>query len=389
MERFRIAIVGSRHILSNYGGIERSLAAMLPHLVARGHAVTVFGGPMPGQRAGTRECWQGIENVAVPTINGKYTETLTRSTLSVLLAAQRRFDVVHFQHQGPAILSPAARLLGMPSVLTVAGLDWQRAKWNAGARAAIRLSEMAAVDWADSIVVLSEKLRRYFAKTYRKTTVRIPLGIDRMPPPAQADVIEAHGLTRGGYVLFAARLVPEKGCHDLIEAWNQLATDMVLVVAGAGRYNDYYVSSLHAMADPAKVRFLGHQEGDALLQLFAHCHLFVLPSYIEGLSVALLEALAFGRPVLASDIPENVEVVDGIGATFAVGNVASLRATLAALVADPSAVRAMEDRVAAALDNFWTWDDVAGAYENVYASVIRRSDPGKAGVKAAVAEQRD
>lgn len=380
MEGLRIAIIGSRHPLSNYGGVERSMAALLPHLAARGHSVTVFGGPLPGRPTGTRETWQGVELAALPALPGKHSETLSRSLVAVLRAASEGFDLVHFQHQGPGVLCPLARLLGMSTVVTVNGLDWQRQKWAPPAKAAIRLAERVAVRWADRMIVPSAKLQRYFADTHQRITARIPFGIHHRPPVTEATRIRALGLEPGGYVLFAARLVPEKNCHDLIAAWNQVETTTPLVVAGAGRYDQGYVDRLHSLAQPGKVMFVGHQEGAALEQLFAHCALFVLPSSIEGLSVALLEALAHGRPVLVSDIAENAELVDGIGATFPVGDVHRLRDTLARLLADPSALAHMAQVARGAMADLPSWGQVAERYEQVYAEALRRSQRTRPGM---------
>lgn len=371
MEAFRIAIIGSRHPLSNYGGVERSMAALAPCLAARGHSVTVFGGPLPGQPSGTRETWQGVELAALPALAGKHSETLSRAVLAVLLAARERFDLVHFQHQGPAVLCPLARLLGLSTVVTVNGLDWQRDKWSPPAKAAIRLAERVAVRWASRMIVPSAKLQRYFAETHQRVTARIPFGIHHRPPVTDASAIRALELEPGGYVLFAARLVPEKNCHDLIAAWNHVDTGKVLVVAGAGRYDDGYGDRLRTLAAPGKVRFVGHQQGAALEQLFAHCALFVLPSSVEGLSVALLEALAHGRPVLTSDIPENAELVEGVGETFPLGDVAGLRDSLTRLLADEAALVTMAARVRAAIAGWPSWPQVAERYEQVYAEALR------------------
>jgi glycosyltransferase involved in cell wall biosynthesis len=147
-------------------------------------------------------------------------------------------------------------------------------------------------------------------------------------------------------------------------------TDKKLVVAGGGPADDPYVRSLHAAADPAKVVFTGHVKGEALAQLFGHAYAFVLPSHLEGQSVALLEALGAGRAVLVSDIPENLEAIEAGGFTFRVGDVADLRSKLAWLVANPDAVRAMEAQVVEAVRAWPDWKEVALRHEAAYAEAI-------------------
>jgi glycosyltransferase involved in cell wall biosynthesis len=364
----RIAVLGSRHILSGYSGIEQVLKNTLPHLVARGHEVTVFGGPPPAAGAGAE--WKGVRSVAIRGLRGKHAETLSRTALAIPRVLGGGFDVAVFTHQGPGLFSPVARLAGAASVVMVPGLDWQRAKWGKLASGAIRTAERVAVRWADGILVLSPRIGRYFAATYGRQTTYVPNGIEPTPPPASAEALAAFGVRPRGYVLFAARLVPEKACHELIAAWNGVETELKLVVAGGGAADDPYVRALHAAADPAKVVFTGHVKGPALAQLFGHAYAFVLPSHLEGQSVALLEALGAGRAVLVSDIPENLEAIEAGGFSFRVGDVAHLRSSLDWLVANPDAVRAMEAQVARAIRAWPDWQEVALRHEAAYAEAV-------------------
>lgn len=362
----RVAVLGSRHILSNYSGIERGLQNCLPHLVERGHEVTVFGGPAPERLGGEAVEWRGVRSVPVRGLAGKHSETLVRTAASVALAVKGGFDVLLFTHQGPGVFCPVARIAGVPTVVWVQGLDWQRAKWGRAASAMIWGAERVAVRTADAIMVPSRPIGRYFAETYGRDTFHVPGGIAAQQPLGSTEWLDAQGLRPEGYALFAARLVPEKGCHDLIAAWNGVRTDKKLVVAGSGRYDADYVRSLRAMADPDKVAFVGHVSGAALQQLFGGAYLFVLPSYIEGQSVALLEAIGFGRAVLVSDIPESQEAVEIGGASFRVGDVDDLRAELSRLLADPAEVGRMRRAAERAARAWPTWREVAAMHEEVY-----------------------
>lgn len=367
----KIAVLGSRHVLSGYSGVERGLRNILPHLAQRGHEVTVFGGPPPaGLDADSG--WAGIRSVAIKGVAGKHSETLSRTALSMPPVLAGRFDVALFTHQGPGIFCPVARLGGAAAVVWVQGLDWQRAKWGALAGRAIRAAERVAVRQADGMVVASQRIGRYFHDTYGRDATYIPGGIEPVPPPVSAGALDAFGVQPGGYLLFAARLVPEKACHELIAAWNAVETDKVLVVAGGGDPDDPYVRSLREAADPAKVVFAGHVKGEALAQLFGHAYAFVLPSHLEGQSVALLEALGAGRAVLVSDIPENIEAIEPGGFTFRVGDIEDLRAQLARLVSDPGTVHAMEARVARAVRARPDWKAVALMHEAAYAEAVER-----------------
>ncbi len=356
-------MIGSRGVGSGYGGIERVLDELCPRLGGLGHEVDVFSDPSV-----TFEDHGGVRALRTAAVGGKHFETISRS-LVALREAMGRYDVVHFHAVGPGILSAATHLFGQRSLVTIHGLDQKRDKWGRAARMSLSLAERTLVANADQISVVSENLRRYFAERYDVAARFIPNGMPRKSHVAPGPRFAELGLEPGRYVLFASRLTPEKGCQDLIAAMNALQTDMKLVVAGGSREPAYY-DALRAAADPAKTFFVGHQSGDALAALFSNAYLFVLPSYIEGMSMALLEAVAHGVPAIVSDIPENRAVAGACGFYFAPRDVAALGALLGRLVADPNAVAeaARELKTLARPD----WDDVARRYDRLYRTPLRR-----------------
>jgi glycosyltransferase involved in cell wall biosynthesis len=361
----RIAMIGSRGVGSHYGGIERMLDALCPELAARGHDVDVFGRinvtfddiVLPGGGS--------VRAVRTAAVGGKHGENLSRSVHALWLA-MRRYDVVHFHAIGPGILSTATRLFRQKSLVTIHGLDHQRAKWGRIAKRCLSLAERTLVANADGISVVSEPLRRYFEEVYGAATAFVPNGLnrgDRVPPGV---LLREHQLQAGRYLLFASRLTPEKGCHDLIAAFNTVPTDMRLVVAGASGTPEY-LAALRAAADPARVCFVGHRTGDELAELFCNAYAFILPSHLEGMSMALLEAVSFGVPGLVSDIEENHAVLGTEGFFFPPRDVPALRAALGDLLAAPEKVAAVARRLA--MLNRPDWAEVAARYDSLYRAV--------------------
>lgn len=367
----RIATVGSRHLLSGYSGVERGLAQFAPLLVTAGHAVSVYGGPPPSG-VGPLRTYRGVTLAKAPNLPGKHLESLSRTAAATMMAIRAQHDVIHFQHQGPGIFSALTCALRIPSVVTVCGLDWQRDKWSPAAQRAIRAAEQAAVRYADGIAVLSRRIQAYFIESYGRETTYIPNGLPDLAPPDGSSALERFGLTRGNYVLFAARLVREKGCHDLLAAWRQVPADIPLVVAGTAPAGDPYPEQLRRDADPTRVIFTGHLDDAAMLEIMANCRLFVLPSYLEGMSNALLEAIALHRPVLVSDIQENTEVLDGQGATFPAGEVDALRDTLFRLLHDAGQLQSMQAGLIRTARQRPRWSDVARLHEGLYQEAIAR-----------------
>jgi glycosyltransferase involved in cell wall biosynthesis len=302
--------------------------------------------------------------------------TLSSTAIAVVRALRTDFELVHFTHEAPGIFAPLTGARGVPSVVSVCGLDWKRSKWNGLAQRAIRQAERIGVMRADAIIALSRGIQRYLTESYLRDVAYVPNGIIVKPAPAWSGRLERFGLRPHGYVAFVARLVPEKGCHLLIDAWTAVESDKVLAVAGAGRAGDRYVDSLRSRAPEGRVVFTGHLAGQDLDEFFCYASLFVLPSFVEGQSVALLEALGWKRACLVSDIEENVSVLDGNGFTFRSGSIPSLREALARLFDQPQLLRTMEDRVGKARHQYPSWEEVATLHEEIYARAIAHHREG-------------
>lgn len=365
----KIAMIGSRGVDSNYSGVEKAVRELGVRLVRQGHEVTVFSQSgrknqkLPGS-------YEGIKIKRIPTFQGKHTETLFRAAIASFLSGLDSFDIINFHAEGPGLFSLFSRMLGKKTVVTIQGLDWKRAKWSPFASFCLRTAEQTAVRFAHRVVVVSRTLQEYFKETYNLDTMFIPNAVPDIYDKFQSwDHIASLGLVPGEYCLFASRLVPEKGCHDLIEAYNTLDTKKKLVIAGGSRYADDYIESLKNMADPKKIIFTGHVTGDLLKELFSHAHLFILPSYIEGLSNALLEAISYQKCTLVSDIPENLEVVQDYGYSFKVGNKQDLADKLGALLSNPTMTAVMEAKINEMGRSKYTWDYISNEYVSVYRAV--------------------
>ena len=174
----------------------------------------------------------------------------------------------------------------------------------------------------------------------------------------------------GGEGQILGRLVPEKGLHYLIPAFAKLNTDMKLVIAGGGAFDADYERQLHALADE-RVIFLGPTDREFTAELFSHAQLFVLPSDLEGMSIALLEAMNMGVPVLVSDIPENVCVVEDAGFTFRAGDVDHLTHVLSDLLGDSSRLAEFGRRGSEHVAPY-QWSEVVDRLEQVYQSCCGR-----------------
>jgi glycosyltransferase involved in cell wall biosynthesis len=366
--RLRVAFIGGRGVISKYSGIESYYEEVGKRLVEMGHEVTVycrnyFTPELPEHN--------GMKLVRLPTIRSKHLETVIHTTLSTIHALIRRYDIVHYHALGPALFSIFPRFLGEKTAVTVQGLDWQRKKWGRLASGVLRLGERASVHLPNGTMVVSRALQERYRGMHGIDAFYVPNGgilRERREPRA----ILEWGLEPGKYVLFLGRFSPEKGCHLLVEAFERLDTDVKLVMAGASSYCDSYSQELRTHASE-KLRMLEWVSGETLDELLTNAMIFVLPSDLEGLSLALLDAMGAGLCVLTSDVLENREVVDGAGFTFRRGDSADLAERLRFLIANPSVREAAGQMARKRIEEQYQWQKIAGDIEQAYFEILGRS----------------
>jgi glycosyltransferase involved in cell wall biosynthesis len=361
----KIAMIGQKGIPATYGGIERHVEEIGARLVARGHEVRVYTRSHYTEHTGPH---RGIECVARPSLHTKHFDTPTHSLISSLDVLLKRVDLVHYHALGPSALAWLPRVFGIPTVVTLHGLDWEREKWGPMATYLLRHCEYPAIHCPDRTIAVSKTLQRYFEDKYLIRPIYIPNGVN--PPVRQsAEALARWGLGPGDYFLFVGRLTPEKGAHLLIEAYERLKPGRKLVIAGGSAFTDTYVEELRAAAGD-NVIFTGYVHGEDLEALWSHAYAVTLPSTLEGLSIALLEAVSYGRCVLISDIPENLEVVEDAAPAFHSKDVDDLVRALGELDQDPDRVRFFEREVTERIAHRFTWDTVVGQLEALYAEVL-------------------
>jgi len=361
----RVAFIGGRGVVSKYSGIE-SYYEQAGHELARlGHEVTVYCRSYFTPPMNTHN---GMRVRRLPTIRSKHLETVVHTLLSTVHAMTSDYDVIHYHCLGPALFSFLPRLAGKKTVVTVQGLDWQRGKWGRIASRILRWGEAAAVSSPDATMVVSRTLQQHYRQQYKRDTIYVPNGATLAPRRLPRRLIE-WDLLPDNYVLFLGRFSPEKNCHLLINAFDQLHTGMKLVLAGGSSHSDAYAESLRRH-ESDHIRFLPWVSGSNLEELLANAALFVLPSEIEGLSLALLDAMAAGVCVLTSDIPENNEVVDGAGFTFHRGDQDDLERMLDLLVHNPELRRESANRGRERIHGQYLWPEIARSIEKAYYNVL-------------------
>jgi glycosyltransferase involved in cell wall biosynthesis len=309
----KIAVLGTRGFPGVQGGIEAHCENLYPRLNNGNCEVTVFT-----RKPYVNPCidaYEGVKFMPLFCPKNKFLETFLHTFIGVFAARKLSPDILHVHAIGPSLFIPLARLLGLKVVMTNHGPDYQRKKWGKLAKMVLRLGESLGCKWANDIITVSGTISDHIKKEYNRNVTVIPNGVT-IPETLRIDNnLRKYGLTKGKYILSVGRIVPEKGFHDLIYAFNQLSTlnfkyqNWKLVIIGDADHKDKHSLSLKEKASRNKnIILTGFLTGKPLQELYSHAGLFVLPSYYEGLPIALLEALSYGLSCIASDIPANRDV---------------------------------------------------------------------------------
>jgi glycosyltransferase involved in cell wall biosynthesis len=351
------------------GGIEKVTEEIGSRLAARGHRVTVYSSRDYGTGAGV---YKGMDIITVASVNTKSLHKLSICYQSVRdILKKKDTDIVHFHAVGPSVFSIFPRMKGIPTVVQTHGLEWKRDKWGIIGKTFFKLSDFSVIYFPNKATAVSKVQKKYYEDRFHREVVYIPNGVAPVEKRPAKWILE-QGLQPDRYILFAARLVEEKGAHFLINAYRKLDTDMKLVIAGDAAHMEKYKAELRALAgDDPRILFPGFVTGEPMQELFSNAYLFCLPSTMEGLPVALLDAMNYGNCCVSSDIPENLEAIEDHGYAFRNRDPEDLRRVLADLLAHPEKV---EEKKAVALEHVrcnYSWDKVTDQMEALYYEVLR------------------
>lgn len=365
----KITVIGTRGIPDIQGGVETHCQELYPRLVKLGCDVTLLTRTPYLPKHGRKSSFKGVHLIHVYAPRKKSFEAIIHTFIGVLYARFITTDILHIHAIGPALLVPFARLLGIRTIVTHHGPDYNRDKWGKAGKLALRLGESLGVRFSNKVITISQVIANLIQDKYgRKDTAIIHNGVTRVNPTEASEYIESLGLIKNGYIIAVGRFVEEKGFHDLLKAFSKLkCIDTKLVLIGDADHETVYSNNLKKEAGRTKnVLLTGFIKGEKLHQLFSHARLFVLPSYHEGLPIVLLEAMNYNLPLLVSDIPANLEVDLPQNCYFKTGDVRDLSDKLSIKISETKKVN-----FSARLKEKYDWNDIAQSTLVVYDDLLK------------------
>ncbi|MGY4712364.1 DUF1972 domain-containing protein [Mycolicibacterium sp. CBM1] len=351
-------MIGTRGYPSYYGGFETAVRKLAPYLADKGWDVTVY-------------CRHGATRLDDPDLDTRISTRLTRgfetkslSTLSYGLtssldAAIRGHDVALVFNVGNGYFLPFLKARGIPTLVNVDGIEWERAKWNPLAKLVFRAGAGCTAKWADGLVYDARAIETYWQQKFGLDGAFIPYGSEVPPPLPVPD-----GLEHRGYVLSVCRLVPENSIPEFFAAVPEIASKYPVVIVGSSGYADGWDAAARQLADDhPSVRWLGHiSDYSLLLALWQHAGVYFHGHTVGGTNPTLVQAMAAGAPILARDTIYSREVLGSAG-QFVTPDPSEIAATILAMMASPENLdEACRANVKRATEHY-SWEQVCADYE--------------------------
>jgi glycosyltransferase involved in cell wall biosynthesis len=339
----RIAVLGVKG-MPYPGGIEKVMEEVCSRLVKRGYEVCIYVRKYYMKNNQSKE-YRGIKLRTSWGIHSKHLDAITHSVTALTRILFSKSQIVYINSIGLSLLAFIPRLFGKRSIVQTHGLDWQREKWGKIAKLMLKLASFSAIYFPNKTMCVSLKEKKYFEDRFNKKCLFIPNGVNIEPYCEPSLIKQNFNLEAYSYILFMARLVPEKGCHYLIEAWSMIPKNI--------RNNKTCDDII----------FTGFVTGITKQELHSNSYCFIQPSTIEGMSISILEALSYGRFVIASDIQENLDVLQGLGITFQKGNINDLAEKIIYALSNPELIIKEYDKAIEIVKKYYDWKSIVDHLE--------------------------
>lgn len=368
----KIAFFGIKYYPSR-GGTSRVAENLIRHLCNQ-YEITVYCYKDPL----AKNHIQGVRTVEIPEIKlGSLGVFLYYFFCYCHIRWKADYDIVH-AHKIDSFFFLDGLTKTAKVIATAHEAPYKRDKWGRLAKWFFRLNEKRFLRFKGIKTAISKPLCDFYQEQYNKTVRYIPNGIN--PAERKSKKGMEHFWPDSlpndtPFVLFAARrIMGTKGLHTMLKALKRNKYEGAVFIAGELDDFPAYSKKMRELAEGLNAHFLGFVSPlPVLLQLVDRCDYFVFPSETEGMSIMLLEVASTGKPIIASDIPENKEVFgDTEVVYFKDKDVEDLAGKLSWAESNPSALRDFGHRAKAKVDSEYTWSQIAVEYRSIYESVLER-----------------
>jgi glycosyltransferase involved in cell wall biosynthesis len=361
-----VAIIGTRGFPSYYGGFETAIRELAPYLVEQGWDVTVYGRKR-ALKANDPLTATGVKSQLTPGLEWRSLSTLSYGlTATVHTIAKARPDVALVMNCANGFYLPLLKRAGIPTVVNVDGIEWEREKWGKRARQVFYKGAELTAKYADTLVFDARAIGDYWKREFNRDGAYIPYGghfRDELP-------VEP-GLTHRGYVLAVARFVPENTIPEFFAAAKALSKEWPIVIVGSSGYGGPLDEQADQLAKAnSNIHWLGHVADDNRLHsLWRNAGVYFHGHSVGGTNPALVQAMALGAPIVARDTIYNREVLGEHG-VYVDPTAAAIRRELGLVMSSRPKQAAMAAGVEGRASLYYTWPLVNRAYESAMLELL-------------------
>jgi glycosyltransferase involved in cell wall biosynthesis len=359
--RKSLRILGTRGIPAAHGGFETFAERLALYLTEKGWEVTVYCQRQQGEPI--EDTWQGVHRVRFP---GRFTGpqgTMVFDWRSVRHAARFDDPCLVLGYNTAGFLWPLRRR-GIPLIINMDGMEWQREKWGLLAKTWLWLNEKAGVHLANVVIADHPEIRNHLSRIVSAQRIdMIPYGADTIDD-ADPGHLERWGVEPDEYLLLVARLEPENSIEEFVRAFSAERRGRRLLVIGPFFPSTYrYHRRLQSVASE-EVVFPGVvYERGPLASLRRFARLYLHGHRVGGTNPSLVEALGAGSAILAHDNRFNRWVAADAARYF--DSCATCERQLSALLGDDAAIRGLRAAARANFAERFTWDTILLQYEEL------------------------
>lgn len=177
---------------------------------------------------------------------------------------------------------------------------------------------------------------------------------------------------KNNYILFLGRIVAEKRLDLLLKAFTQMEDLILQDLYIAGPVEDETIVKDYKL--DKRIHFLGSKFGKEKSELLQNAFLYVLPSDLEGLSIALLEAMSYGNLCLVSDIDANKEGLGDCGIYFKAGDLNDLKNKLKDICLNPNDYTYFKTKAIDRIKNTFEWHIISDKIITYYEAVVNKNN---------------
>lgn len=353
----KVAIIGTVGVPASYGGFETLVENIIGANASEDIEYTVFCSSKSYQK---QKCTYKGAKLKYVGLKANGAQSTLYDIVS-MLRTTNNYDVALVLGVSGCVFLPIFRLwFKNKLIVNIDGLEHRRGKWGKFAKWFLRKSEAVAVKYADVVVADNKGIQDYVTETYNKESAMIAYGGDHVERDVAeeraCEILQQYGVEKGQFAISVCRIEPENNCHVIIEAFSK--TDKKLIYIGNWERSEYgkELKEKHSKCPNINIH-TPEYDLDTLYVLRSNAELYIHGHSAGGTNPSLVEAMFFGKPILAFDVIYNRATT--FDKAYYFNNAEELTELLKSGEKDGQAMLQI------AQENY-TWKKIASQYEELY-----------------------